>query len=92
MGQVVSITPTSRPDLFENGSSIFSKKNRTSNPVLMQSKKLKKMPIWLQGGERNILTLLRNQPPEMNEEEIDMGEDMLPDLVQNDNLEQFPSQ
>ena len=47
------------------------------------------MPIGLQGGERNILTLLRNPPPETNEDVIDMGEDMLPDLVQNDNLEEF---
>ena len=89
MGQVVSITPTSHPDLFENGTSIFAKENRTSNAVVMQSKKRKKMPIGLQGGERNILTLLRNPPPETNEDDIDMGEDMLPDLVQNDNLEEF---
>ena len=51
MGQVVSITPTSRPDLFENGTNIFAKKNRTSNAVVTQSKKPKKMPIGLQGGE-----------------------------------------
>ena len=89
MDQVVSITPTSRPDLFENGTSIFAKENRTSNAVVTQSKKHKKMPIGLQGGERNILTLLRNPPPEMNEDDIDMGEDMLLDLVQNDNLEEF---
>ena len=89
MGQVVSITPSSHPDLFENGTSIFAKENRTSNAVVTQSKKRKKMPIGLQGGERNILTLLRNPPPETNEDDIDMGEDMLPDLVQNDNLEEF---
>ena len=57
--------------------------------LLHNRKKRKKMPIGLQGGERNILTLLRNPPPEMNKDDIDMGEDMLPDLVQNDNLEEF---
>ena len=51
MGQVVSIAPTSCPDLFENGTSIFAKENRTSNAVVTQSKKRKKMPIGLQGGE-----------------------------------------
>ena len=89
MGQVVSIRPSSHPDLFQNGTSIFSKENSTSNAFVMQLKKCKKIPIGLQEGERNILALLRIPPPETNKEEIDMGEDMLPDLVQNENLEQF---
>ena len=59
MGQVVSITPTSCPDLFENGTSIFAKENRTSNAVVMQLKKRKKMPIVLNIGliRMNILML-----------------------------------
>ena len=89
MGQVVSLTPTSRPDLFDNGTSIFTKENTTNTPVLTQSKKRKKMQIGLQGNEQNILALLRNAPTGINEEEIDMAEDVLPDLVQNNNLEQF---
>ena len=43
----MSITPTSHPDLFENGTSIFAKENRTINAVVTQSKKSKKMPIGL---------------------------------------------
>ena len=89
MGQVVSLTTTSRPDLFDNGTSIFTKENTTNTPVLTQSKKRKKMQIGLQGNEQNILALLRNAPTGINEEEIDMAEDVLPDLVQNNNLEQF---
>ena len=90
MSQVISVTPASRPDLFLNGISIYSTRNARSSSAENKTTRRKKLVIGLQENEKNILSILQPSSASETVTDVGLGDDTLPDLVQNDVIfEQF---
>ena len=77
MSQVLSITPKSRPDLFEAQLSVFSKEYKEMNSInvtniVEPTKKKKNQIVGLQNGEKDIRYLLMSDLMNEDHEELEL--------------------
>ena len=77
MSQIISVTQKSRPNLFEEGVSVYSS---SVEETTVPRRKKQKVQLGLVNGESDILQILIDDGVEQNVLE-DYNEDYLPDLT-----------